>query len=113
MKVVSSPAICNVAFLLRTTPAAFLATHQYTPASESFRPLTTRRKKSEPAGRSTRLAEGFTSSPSLYHSIVGVGNPSALQFRVAGSCRGTLVSTGCSAIRGERSSSPETINAIP
>lgn len=45
-----------------------------------------------------------TRSPSLYHSIVGVGRPSALQFRVVGSPLETITSEGCSTIRGGKSS---------
>ncbi len=45
-----------------------------------------------------------TRSPSLYHSTVGVGRPSALQFRVAGSPLETIRSEGCSTIRGGESS---------
>jgi len=37
-----------------------------------------------------------------YHSIVGVGFPSALQLRVAGSCFLTTTLSGCSVIRGGR-----------
>lgn len=61
----------------------------------------TLRKNNPPAG-STILEPGstFKRSPSLYHSIVGFGDPSALQFNVAGSCFGTITSNGCSVIRG-------------
>ena len=45
-----------------------------------------------------------TRSPSLYHSMVGVGRPSALQLRVAGSPLDTIRSEGSSAIRGGLSS---------
>ena len=102
-----SPATSRVAFRLLATPNLLWATHQYTPLSESFRPWATRRKKREPAGSRTRwdfesLGDVFTSSPSLYHSIVGSGTPSALQFKVTGSCLGTVTSVGCSVIRGIR-----------
>lgn len=33
LKAVNSPATCSVAFLLRTTPNSFFASHQYTPPS--------------------------------------------------------------------------------
>lgn len=103
----NSPAICSVALRLLTFPAAFLATHQYTPPSCSFLPCTVRRKNSDPDGRRTRcdllsLGLVFTGSPSLNHSIVGSGLPSALQFNVTGSFFGTTMSLGCSVIRGER-----------
>jgi hypothetical protein len=102
-----SPATSRVAFRLLATPTLLWATHQYTPLSESLRPWATRRKNREPAGRRTRcdfesLGDVFTSSPSLYHSIVGSGTPSALQFKVTGSCLGTVTSVGCSVIRGLR-----------
>lgn len=42
----------------------------------------------------------LSDSPSLYHSTDGKGDPSALQFSVAGSCLGTIASMGCSLIRG-------------
>lgn len=60
------------------------------------------RKNSPPAGRNIRCDPGriLSGTPSLYHWIVGVGEPSALQFNVAGSCLGTIVSIGCSIIRG-------------
>ena len=68
-----------------------------------------RRKKSEPLGSSIRCERGLsrsvsTRSPSLYHSTVGVGRPSALQLRVAGSPLETIRSEGCSTIRGGESS---------
>ncbi|TNN86754.1 hypothetical protein EYF80_002937 [Liparis tanakae] len=52
--------------------------------------LSSRRKKREPLGSSMRWERGLsrsvsTRSPSLDHSTVGVGRPSALQLRVAGS----------------------------
>lgn len=46
--------------------------------------------------------------PSTHQLTIGVGDPSALQLRVTGSCLGTIVSLGCSIIRGN--SNPETIN---
>lgn len=102
-----SPAIWSVALRLNTFPAAFLATHQYTPPSCSFLPCTVRRKNSEPDGKRTRcdllsLGLVFTGSPSLNHSMVGIGSPSALQFNVTGSFFGTTMSLGCSVIRGVR-----------
>lgn len=101
------PAICSVALRLKTFPAAFLATHQYTPPSCSFLPCTVRRKNSEPDGNRTRcdlLSFGLvlTGSPSLNHSMLGSGRPSALQFRVTGSFFGTTMSLGCSVMRGVR-----------
>jgi len=62
----------------------------------------TLRKNNPPAGSVMRWEPGsiFSGTPSLYHWMVGVGDPSALQLRVAGSCRGTVVSMGCSTIRG-------------
>jgi len=52
-------------------------------------------------GKIFRCCEGLSSIPSLYHKIVGFGEPSDLQFNVTGSFRGTTVSNGCSTIRGE------------
>ncbi len=62
----------------------------------------TLRKNNPPAGNSIRWDPGniFNGTPSLYHWIVGEGVPSALQFNVAGSCLGTVVSIGCSVMRG-------------
>lgn len=101
------PAIWSVAFRLFTFPAGFFATHQYTPPSCSFFPCTVRRKNNDPDGNRTRcdlLSFGLvlTGSPSLYHSIVGSGLPSALQFSVTGSFFGTTISLGCSVILGVR-----------
>lgn len=63
----------------------------------------TLRKKSPPDGRIMRCDPGSTlsGSPSLYQEIIGDGTPSALQFNVAGSYRGTITSNGCSTILGE------------
>lgn len=99
------PATVRVAFLLGTDPALFRATHQYTPPSCSFLPCITRRKKRDPVGSRTRCdlaspGDVCTSSPSLYHSITGSGLPSALQFNVTGSFFATIMSDGCSVIRG-------------
>lgn len=60
------------------------------------------RKKRAPDGSRTRCEPGaiFTGVPSLNHLILGIGCPSALQFNVTGSWRGTVVSMGCSVIRG-------------
>jgi len=71
------------------------------PLPRNLRPLTLR-KNNPPAGRVMRWEPGriFRGTPSLYHWMVGVGLPSALQLSVAGSCRGTVVSMGCSTIRG-------------
>lgn len=99
------PATVRVAFLLGTDPALFRATHQYTPPSCSFLPCITRRKNRDPVGSRTRCdlaspGDVCTSSPSLYHSITGSGLPSALQFNVTGSFFATIMSDGCSVIRG-------------
>ncbi|TNN52744.1 hypothetical protein EYF80_037048 [Liparis tanakae] len=69
----------------------------------------TPRKKREPLGRSIRWDRGSslsvsTRSPSLYHSTIGVGRPSALQLRVAGSPLDTIRSDGCSTTLGDASS---------
>lgn len=87
-------------------PTMFFATHQYTPASCSFLLFMVRRKNRDPAGKSTRwdllsVGEVLTGSPSLNHSIVGSGRPSALQFKVTGSFFATMISEGCSVIRGD------------
>lgn len=60
------------------------------------------RKNKPPAGRNTRCDPGwfFSSVPSLYQCMMGIGEPSALQFNVTGSWRGTVVSIGCSIILG-------------
>jgi hypothetical protein len=60
------------------------------------------RKNNEPAGIRILCVGGpiLTRAPSLYHSIVGSGTPSALQFSVTGSCRGTTTLRGCSVIFG-------------
>lgn len=68
-----------------------------------------RRKKREPLGKSMRWERGSsrsvsTRSPSLYHSMVGGGRPSALQLRVAGSPLDTIKSEGSSTILGTLSS---------
>lgn len=68
-----------------------------------------RRKKRDPLGSSMRWERGLsrsvsTRSPSLYHSTVGAGRPSALQLRVAGSPLDTMRSEGCSTMRGGESS---------
>lgn len=70
--------------------------------------LLTFRKNSPPAGKTILWLPGstFNFSPSLNQSILGLGDPSALQFNVAGSCLGTITSIGCSVIRGY--SNPET-----
>lgn len=39
-------------------------------------------------------------SPSRYHSMIGVGDPSAEHCKVTGSWRATVTSEGCSVIRG-------------
>lgn len=62
----------------------------------------TLRKNRAPDGSRTRCDPGaiFTGVPSLNQRILGIGAPSALQFNVTGSWRGTVVSIGCSVIRG-------------
>lgn len=60
----------------------------------------TLRKNKLPAGKKTRCWVTLRGTPSLYQTIVGSGMPSALQFIVTGSLRGTVVSMGCSTIRG-------------
>lgn len=62
----------------------------------------TLRKNSAPDGSRTRCEPGamLTGFPSLSHRMLGIGDPSALQLRVTGSWRGTVVSIGCSVIRG-------------
>lgn len=102
---ISLPATIKVAFRLLVFPNALLASHQYTPASDSFRLCATRRKNKFPAGSRTlwdRASCGAVLNicPSLYQVIVGSGSPTAWQFSVAGSCRATVVSTGCSVILG-------------
>lgn len=64
--------------------------------------ILTLRKNKPPAGKIIRCEPGssFNGSPSLYHVMVGVGVPSALQFSVTGSYLGTITSNGCSVIRG-------------
>jgi hypothetical protein len=52
-------------------------------------------------GKIFRCCDDLSSIPSLYHKIVGFGEPSDLQFNVTGSFRGTTVSIGCSTIRGD------------
>lgn len=110
------PATWRVAFRLTSVPATFLATHQYTPLSCSFLLCATRKKNREPSDRITfcedlaplsppppaaaPLGGIFNSSPSLYHSIVGSGRPSALHPKVIGSFFGTVISVGCSVILG-------------
>lgn len=68
-----------------------------------------RKKNKDPLGRSILWDRGSslsvsTRSPSLYHSMVGVGRPSALQFKVVGSPLETMTSEGCSTILGGKSS---------
>lgn len=60
----------------------------------------TLRKNRLPAGRKTRCWVTLSGTPSLYQTIVGSGMPSALQFIVTGSLRGTVKSSGCSVIFG-------------
>jgi len=62
----------------------------------------TLRKNKPPAGSIMRCepVSVFSSRPSLNHWMVGVGLPSAWQLNVNGSFFGTVVSMGCSMIRG-------------
>lgn len=60
----------------------------------------TLRKNKLPAGRKTRCWVTLSGIPSLNQRMFGSGMPSALQFIVTGSLRGTVVSMGCSTIRG-------------
>lgn len=102
------PATSSVAFLLVALPKAFLATHQYTPASESLRSLlrcVADSKKSEPSGSSMRCAEGpcvLMGAPSFHHSTLPPSRPSTPHLSVTGSCRGTTTDWGCSVMRGAR-----------
>lgn len=43
-------------------------------------------------------------APSLYQTMLGEGRPSAPQFKVTGSFRGTVQFVGCSVMRGARGS---------
>ena len=66
---------------------------------------TTLRMKSWPLGSNIRFDEESsidvtTGRPSLYHVMMGLGLPSALQLRVAGLLRATHWSCGCSIISG-------------
>lgn len=69
---------------------------------KSNKKILTLRKKSPPDKSSTLCEPGniLSGTPSLYHWIVGVGDPSALQFSVAGSCLGIIEFVGCSMILG-------------
>lgn len=98
------------AFRLTASPRQFLATQTQLPSSGLLlRPCTMRKKNKDPLGSSILWDRGSslsvsTRSPSLYHSMVGVGRPSALQFKVVGSPLETMTSEGCSTIRGGKSS---------
>lgn len=98
---IHSPATLSVAFLLRTLPSSFRASQKYTPASLFRFECTTIRKNKSPVGRSIKCPGSVVIRwPSLYHSIVGDGKPSALHLNVTGSCFGTTASIGCSMIFG-------------
>ena len=63
------------------------------------------KKNNDPSGKRIRWETGssgaiLTSCPFRYHSIVGLGVPLALQLRVTGSFRATVMFNGCSVIRG-------------
>lgn len=64
--------------------------------------MCTLRKNKPPAGSIMRCEPEsvFSSRPSLNHWMDGVGLPSALQLKVNGSFFGTVVSMGCSMMRG-------------
>ena len=49
-------------------------------------------------------------SPSRYHSMIGVGDPSAEHCKVTGSWRATVTSEGCSVIRGGLPTTPTITN---
>lgn len=72
--------------------------------------MPTLKKKSAPAGRIIRCESDWSSFPFLYHSTVGCGSPSAIQFSVTGSCRGTTTSNGCSVILGNSNAATDQIN---
>lgn len=97
-----SPATSRVAFLLLALPTSLVATHQYMPVSCSLLVCSACKKNRDPLGSTIRFDESLTRLPSWYHSIVGSGLPSALQFKVAGSCLRTKTSDGCSVMRGGR-----------
>lgn len=69
--------------------------------------MLTLRKKRFPVGKIFRCCDDLSNIPSLYHKIVGFGEPSDLQFNVTGSFRGTTVSIGCSTIRGDEKARKE------
>lgn len=64
--------------------------------------MCTLRKNKPPAGSIMRCepVSVFSSRPSLNHCMLGVGLPSAWQLNVNGSFFGTVVSMGCSMMRG-------------
>ena len=98
-------AISNVAFFDLATPRVLEATHQYVPESCSFLLCIALRKNKEPSGRRIRCDCGsvgavFTNPPSRYHSISGSGVPDALQLKVIGSFRATVMLRGSSIILG-------------
>lgn len=94
----------RLAFLLTASPNELDAMHQYVPESESLLLCDASRNKSDPSGSSAlrTLVVASTGRPSLYHRTSGSGCPSDLQFNVAGSCSPTVMSVGCSTIRGAR-----------
>lgn len=61
-------------------------------------------RNSSPSSSSTLCgwSVGASGEPSLYHWIVGLGLPSDTQRNVAGSLLPTIVSAGCSFMRGAR-----------
>ncbi len=87
---------------LWTTPSLFSARQLYSPLSWLRGFCTVRRKKSDPSGSWTVWSpSGVTGPPSSRSQVmVGSGMPAATQWRVAGDPRGTVRSTGCSAISG-------------
>lgn len=58
------------------------------------------KKNKLPTGRITRCVDALSGVSSLYQTTLGSGIPSALQLMVTGSFLGTVVSIGCSTIRG-------------
>lgn len=64
------------------------------------------KKNRLPEGRIIGFLDARILTPSLIHSTAGGGKPSVLQFRVAGSLRRTVTSTGCSMITGALSCWP-------
>lgn len=94
----------RLAFLLMASPNELYAMHQYVPESESRFPCDASKNNKEPSGSKAlrTLLTVTTGRPSWYHLVSGWGCPSDLQFNVAGSCSPTVMSVGCSMMRGAR-----------